>query len=193
MDYAMLSRHSIQSSSDQTDYRKTAVIAAACATGVTPEQCAVWAYPLRDGDLEEVVFNMVNALLMRIHLSGQLTDLSPERLAMVKEAIKYYKAIRPKIKDGLPVWPLGLPTFSDPWVCWGLRCGTTTYLAVWRLEGSRSTCRLPLTDLKGKKVDVRCGYPASLGCDLQWHPGSGELTIVLPKTNMARIIEIKEK
>lgn len=193
MDYAMLSRHSIQSSSDQTDYRKTAVIAAACATGVTPEQCAVWSYPLREGDIEEVVFNMVNALLMRIHLSGHLAEISPERLAMVREAIDYYKSIRLKLKDGLPIWPLGLPTFQDPWVSWGLRCGSTTYLAVWRLEGSRETCRLPLTHLKGKEAAVRCGYPASLGCDLEWHQSNGELTIVLPKTNMARIIEIEEK
>lgn len=45
MDYAMLSRHSIQSSSDQTDYIKNAAIAASCATALTPEQCAIWSYP----------------------------------------------------------------------------------------------------------------------------------------------------
>lgn len=41
MDYAMLSRCSIQSISDQEDYQNFAVIAANAAAGVTPEQAAV--------------------------------------------------------------------------------------------------------------------------------------------------------
>ncbi|MGN0405806.1 MAG: glycoside hydrolase family 36 protein, partial [Bariatricus sp.] len=41
MDYALLSRCSIQSTSDQDDYLKYAVIAANAPTGVTPEQAAV--------------------------------------------------------------------------------------------------------------------------------------------------------
>ena len=191
MDYAMLSRHSIQSSSDQTDYRKYAVIAASCATAVTPEQCAVWSYPLREGDPEEVVFNMINAMLMRVHLSGHLAEISPERRALIKEGINYYKSIRRDIKEGLPVWPLGLPTFQDPWVSWGLRCGPTTYLAVWRLEGSREICRLPLPFLQGKKVAVRCGYPAGLGCEFKWHPDKGELSVAIPRINSARLLELK--
>ncbi len=50
MDYASLSRLSIQSCSDQTDYRKMAVIAASCTTAVAPEQCAIWSYPFQTGD-----------------------------------------------------------------------------------------------------------------------------------------------
>ncbi|MGV2794640.1 alpha-galactosidase, partial [Clostridium perfringens] len=59
MDYAMLSRHSIQSTSDQEDYVNYAAIAAASPSALTPEQSAIWSYPLREGDDEEVVFNMV--------------------------------------------------------------------------------------------------------------------------------------
>ena len=46
MDGALLQRHSIQSSSDQTDYKKTAAIAVNAVSACTPEQCAVWSYPL---------------------------------------------------------------------------------------------------------------------------------------------------
>lgn len=193
MDYALLSRHSIQSSSDQTDYRKYAAIAASCATGVTPEQCAVWSYPLREGDAEEVVFNMVNAILMRIHQSGHLAEISAERLALVGEGLAYYKAIRGDIREGLPFWPLGLPTFQDAWISWGLQCGAKTYLAVWRLAGSRESCRLPLHFLKGKDLSVRCGYPAGRTCDLEWHPANGELSVVLPAVNTARLLELTER
>ncbi len=192
MDYALLSRHSIQSSSDQTDYRKYAVIAACCATAVTPEQCAVWSYPKREGDAEEVIFNMVNALLMRIHQSGQLAEIAPERLALVREGLAYYKRIRQDIKSGMPFWPLGLAAFGDPWVSWGLRCGNKTYLAVWRLENSPPYCRIPLAFLKGKKVRVRFGYPAHGGCDFEWHPHPGELTVKLSGENSARLLELEQ-
>ena len=67
IDYAMLSRYSIQSTSDQDDYRRYATIAANAPTGLCPEQSAIWSYPLTDGDREEVVFNMVNAMTQRIH------------------------------------------------------------------------------------------------------------------------------
>lgn len=59
MDYAMLSRHSIQSTSDQEDYVQYAAIAAGSPAALTPEQSAVWSYPLREGDDEEVIFNMI--------------------------------------------------------------------------------------------------------------------------------------
>lgn len=52
MDYAMLSRHSIQSTSDQTSYLNYASIAANAPTGVTPEQAAIWSYPLSDSTRE---------------------------------------------------------------------------------------------------------------------------------------------
>ena len=113
MDYAMLSRHSLQSSSDQMDYRKYAAIAAACPTAVTPEQCAVWSYPVEKGDEEEVIFNMVNAMLMRIHQSGHLAIISLERFSLVKEGIEYYKEMREGIRESLAFWPLGLPSDSD--------------------------------------------------------------------------------
>ena len=61
MDYAMLSRYSIQSTSDQEDYIRYATIAANSPMALTPEQAAIWSYPLTEGDKEEVIFNMVNA------------------------------------------------------------------------------------------------------------------------------------
>lgn len=98
IDYALLSRYSIQSTSDQEDYQNYASIAVNAPAGLTPEQAAVWSYPQRNGDKEETIFNMVNAMLLRIHQSGHLAELSPERVELVKEGISYYKEIRSDIK-----------------------------------------------------------------------------------------------
>lgn len=190
MDYALLSRHSIQSSSDQQDYRKNAVIAASCPTGVTPEQCAVWSYPLKEGDREEVIFNMVNALLLRIHQSGHLAEISAERSALVKEGIDCYKRIRQDIRTSLPFWPLGLPKLEDPWVSLGLRCGPKSYLAVWRMAGSQPSCTFPLLRYQDKPVNVTLAYPVGGDCQWKWCAGSGSLSVTFPQINTARLFEI---
>ncbi|MEI8079573.1 MAG: alpha-galactosidase, partial [bacterium] len=52
MDYAMLSHHQLQSSSDQTDYRKYPSIVAGGLAAVLPEQFAVWSYPMAEDDAD---------------------------------------------------------------------------------------------------------------------------------------------
>jgi alpha-galactosidase len=193
MDYALLSRHSIQSSSDQTDYRRTAAIAAACPSAVTPEQCGVWSYPLPEGDEEEVIFNMVNALLVRIHQSGLLTVVSPQRRALVKEAITLYKQIRQDIPHSIPFWPLGLPAFADQWLSLALHCHRTTYLAVWRLESASPSQVLPIKYLKGKEVQADCIYPSTHACQWQWQSQRGALSVSLPRENSARLFRLSEE
>ncbi len=131
-DYQMLARHSIQSITDQTEYVRNGAIAAACAANVTPEQAAIWSYPLREGDREEVIFNMVNTMLLRIHQSGHLGELTEDRLLLVKQAIDVYKDIRSYIPIGRPVWLTGIPLIDDEWFSFGIETADRLYLAVWR-------------------------------------------------------------
>ena len=152
MTYAYLSKHSIQSVTDQEDYRNMASIASACATALTPEQAAMWSYPQRDGDRDEVVFNMVNAMLLRVHQSGHLGEISKDRLALVKEGIDVYKSIRDDIKTGYPVFPLGLTNLGDPYSAFGIDAGDKLYLAVWRVNSDESEKFIPLR-LKDRVID----------------------------------------
>jgi len=193
MDYAMLSRHSIQSTSDQEDYVKYAAIAASSPSALTPEQSAIWSYPLREGDDEEVVFNMVNALLLRVHQSGHLAELSPRRRALVKEALDYYKTIRSDIRESLPFWPLGLPKSEDDWVSFGLRNGDRAYVAVWRIGGDEAEIALPIPQLAGTDVDARIAYPSEHDGRATWDAASGTLAVALPKARTARLVELRLK
>ncbi|MCC3376068.1 glycoside hydrolase family 36 protein [Cohnella sp. REN36] len=192
MDYAMLSRHSIQSTSDQEDCVNYAAIAAASPSALTPEQSAIWSYPLREGDDEEVVFNMVNAMLLRVHQSGHLAELSPRRRALVKEALDYYRAMRGDIAAGLPFWPLGLPTQQDDWICLGLRHGDRAYLAVWRVRGDSRETTLPVPAWAGAEVDVRIAYPgAHAGSEAVWLREAGAVRVTLPCCRTARLLELR--
>lgn len=192
MDYAMLSRYSIQSTSDQENYIRYATIAANSPSAVTPEQSAIWSYPLTEGDGEEVIFNMVNAILLRIHQSGHLAELSPERMEYVKEALDYYKEIRSDIKEAVPFWPLGISEYKDPWVSLGLQAGKKNYLAVWRRDSQSDKVSLPLKHLAHKDIKVTCGYPQNAPCSWEWNPESGLLTVELPERISARLFAIEE-
>ena len=192
MDYAMLSRYSIQSTSDQEDYVRYATIAANAPSAVTPEQAAIWSYPLTQGDKEEVVYNMINAILLRIHQSGHLVNLGDERFALVKEALSYYKEIRNDIKEALPFWPLGLSQYKDPWVCLGLSVEykNKVYIAVWRRDSKNPLISIPVEKLKNKEVLVKCGYPQNGLCRWHWNKEAGKLTVMLPERISARVFEL---
>ncbi len=190
MDYAQLSVHSIQSVSDQTDYRLNAIIAAACASAVTPEQAAVWSYPLKDADEEETIFNMVSALLLRVHQSGRLHELSSASLELVREGIALYKRIRPDIPKGLPFWPFGLPRFGAGWTAFGLDCGRIGYVAIWRLDGRSRSAAISLP-AGVRKQTFECIYPQALPPKLAW--SSGKARITLPQEHSARLFKFEKR
>ncbi|MGN0483626.1 MAG: glycoside hydrolase family 36 protein [Lachnospiraceae bacterium] len=192
IDYALLSRYSIQSTSDQEDYVTYSTIAANAPAGVTPEQAAVWSYPMPDGDCEETIFNMVNAMLLRIHQSGHLQNLSKERYELVKEGIATYKTIRADIRVSVPFWPLGTAVYKEEWAALGLQCEKKIYLALWRREGNTPTMTIPLADWISQEcvVHVQQLYPKDERISYSFGPVSRKLQVTFPQEKMARIFEI---
>ncbi len=206
MDYALLARCSLQSTSDQEDYRYYAMIAANAPTAVTPEQAAVWSYPLRDAGREEVIFNMVNAMLLRVHQSGHLAELSSEAYALVKEGIACYQSIRKDIREALPYWPLGLAGAEDAWMSLGLwkEEAGKGYLAVWKKQGKETEKTLSMlpeevTDKSASKGEagaenggiykVRQLYPQEEEQRFRFN-GDGTITVRFAEETMARLFEV---
>jgi len=189
MEYSHLSRHSIQSVTDQTDYIKMAAISANCMTALTPEQAAIWSYPLRDGDCEEVVFNMVNAILLRLHQSGRLAGLEPERFELVREGIRYHKSICKELCRGLPFWPVGLASMNDEYFSAGIDCGNKLYVAVWKTKGEKGAVTMPVKYAANRKSTARCAYPKMSETEFTWDEKEGILRVTL-KPGTARIFEI---
>ena len=193
MDYAMLKRHSVQSTSDMEDYKMYATIAVNAPLALTPEQAAVWSYPLTPSDEEETIFNMVNVLLLRIHQSGHLFRLGEKSQALIREAISYYKETREDRKRALPFWPLGFSGYRDHWAALVMRGEKKSYLAVWRRGGEQETCELPLPEYQGRELTVRCAYPKAMDVSHTWDPKSGCLTVRYPEKVMARLYEIEPR
>jgi len=159
-------------------------------SGVTPEQCAVWSYPLRDGDREEVIVNMVNALLVRIHQSGHLAELSAERRSLVAEGIRCYKTLRSEIPRSLPLWPLGMPHFGDDVAAFALHAPGRTLVAAWRFAGERETVEIPLSHLHRRACRAELIYPVGEPCASHWNAQAGTLSVRLPNRNSARLFSV---
>ncbi|QHT62737.1 alpha-galactosidase [Paenibacillus lycopersici] len=197
MDYATLSRFSVQSVSDQMDYRLMGLIAAASPSVVPPEQAGIWSYPLAGSDDEAVIFNMVNVIPFRVFLGGQLPQVSGRGRELVREAIAFYKSIREELPGAVASWPLGLPTFASRYTCLLLETDNRYLLAVWRLDDERSRIDIPLSlpdAADYDKHDFSCAYPAAdTDAVTDWDAVSGTLCVSLPQRDSARLIMLRKR
>ena len=184
MDYAMLSRLQIQSMTDQEDYLKLPAILVGASAAVLPEQLAIWSYPLANADADQASFNMVTAMMCRIHQSGRLDSLSPEASAQVAEGIRLYKnVLRKHIPAAVPFYPLGtsdVTNFKAP-IALGMRSPEQTLLAVWRIDGP-ATMQMALATSNSKLL-----YPTDLGIKIT--AAEGTLNVEFPRSRMACLIQ----
>jgi alpha-galactosidase len=199
-DFAMLSRLQLQSTSDQQDYLRYAAISAAAPVALTPEQTANWAYPQPEWSDDEIAFTLCNALLGRIHLSGHLDRMSRPQQALVAVAVGVYKRIRSELAAAVPFWPLGLPGWADSWLALGMHGRATTYVLAWhrgalsRAGGGcaeQESATLPAPHLRNSGAACELLYPALGGADVVWDDGRGELTVALPRTPSACLVELR--
>ena len=191
MDYAVLSRLQLQSTSDQQNPLRYPPIAAAAPMSVLPEQSASWAYPQPEMSDEEIAFTLCTGMLGRLYLSGHLDRMSPAQFALVRDAVTTHQAIRAELAEAVPFWPLGLPGWTVPWVALGLRHSASAYLGVWRRPGADERVELSLPHLRGHEISVDVLFPATLPAwPHTWHPDTGVLELRGTTTPAARILRL---
>jgi alpha-galactosidase len=178
MDYGMLSHTQIQSCTDQEEYLRIPAIATGASAGVVPSQLAIWSYPRQGADADQASFNMVNAMLLRIHQSGNLAALTPAAAAQVKQGIRVYRElIREHIPDAVPFYPLGMPdvTNSEKSIALGIKSPKRSFLAMWRIEGDAEV-RVPALNNRAAII-----YPVDLGIKLDQNPEGCVVTFPRPR------------
>lgn len=174
MDYKTLSLYSLVSTSDQVDCYKYPYIAGNILSAVTPEQAAVWSYPVgeiggafltnvtkewvdKNINSDRVALNMINSFLGRMHLASHLELLEEKDFELVKEGVSYYEKLTEAKKKGLPVFPNGFTGFEEKEVVAGIKSGNTIYLVVYNLGGELKK----EIDLVSSIASVKVGYPIS--------------------------------
>ena len=202
MDYETLKHFSIISTSDQVHYRNYPYIAANILSAVLPEQAAVWSYPVdsfgRPNEpfaatyewvnahisSEQVVMNMINSFLGRMHLASHVELLSEEKQALIREGIEYFNHLSAIKGDALPYLPFGFTDFTQKQAACGLLHGDTLYLAVWNLGGGAVT--VPL-ERAVRKASV--AYPS--GADTGLTVEGDKVTVKFTEEYQARFLEIR--
>jgi alpha-galactosidase len=183
MDYAMLSRLQLQSMTDQENYLKLPAILAGASAAVLPEQLAIWSYPLAHADADHASFNMVTAMMCRIHQSGRLDALSPAVEGQVSEGIRVYKEfLRQEIPNATPFYPLGMSDLTKPEapIALGMRSPGRKLIGVWRIDGP-ATAVLPVALQNSKLL-----YPIDRGIKIE--QSDGVLRIDFPRPRMACLL-----
>lgn len=202
MDYRTLSHFSIVSSSDQTNYLRYPYIVGNILSSVLPEQAAVWSYPIdtwmegvpfeatsewveKNISKEQVIMNMINSFLGRMHLASHLELLLEEKFQLVQEGVTYYKLLSVIKKQAMPYMPLSFTSFGEKLVAAGLETDEKLYLAVWNLDDCAKEVEIPLSR---EVVNVRVSYPMNHGVECK--VADGNLKINFTAGKMARFFEL---
>ena len=202
LDYKFLSKFSLVSTSDQTDYRLYPYIAGNISFAVLPEQAAVWSYPVDSycgcGEVfspdydsvnakiseEQVIFNMVNSFLGRMHLASYVNFLNERKFELIKEGIKVYDGLSEFKKSAYPFLPNGFCRFGYKLVASGLINGDKIILAVWNT--GEAGCKT--VDLGVKVKSFKTVYPKNSA--LKVVENDGIVKIEFTESYQARLFEI---
>ncbi|MGP4110773.1 glycoside hydrolase family 36 protein [Streptomyces sp. 4N509B] len=200
MDYAMLARLHLQSTSDQQNPLLCPPIAAAAPASVLPEQAGHWAYAQPEMTVEEAAFTLATGILGRLYLSGHLDRMTPRQLALVRHAVAVHRELREEIAAAEPFWPLGLAGPPGPWVATGLRSpasGGGCLVTLWRLPGADPTLAVPVPHLRNVEATAEVVFPGpgtgAAAWTLEWDAGRGVLHVTSPRSGpaaTARVIRL---
>ncbi|BDZ45717.1 alpha-galactosidase [Naasia aerilata] len=183
MDYQLLEVADLQSMTDQQDFLREAVIAAAGPSLVLPEQCGNWAYPSVAMSEEETAYSLVGGVLGRLYLSGFLGELRAEQRELVHAATALHREWRGAIARSVPSWPLGLPGWEDEVFALALTAADSCLLGVWS-RGDGGPVAVPGYD-GWRAVQV---FPPAAGDAAAAAPVDGTLAVTLPAGPSARIV-----
>ena len=185
MDYAMLSRLHLQSTSDQEHPLLYAPITAAAPAAILPEQAGHWAYPITGTTREEFIFALVNGIPGRLYLSGHLNRMTPAELDLVRTALTAHRAVLEDRDSLVPAWPLGLPAWTDEWLALSLNGPNVSYLTVWHRGSGPATLTLPLL-----RSTITPHFPTSTAdWTFAWTDNSLSITTNVPEPS-ARILRL---
>lgn len=151
LDHKTLPLFALGNTSDQVYYNRTPYIACNLAPYLLPERMGVWSYPLEGQTDEQINMNMVNGVLFRMQLSGQIDKLDEHQLALVKDGVDFYNSIKSFKATASPYLPMGFCNFFDKTVAFGLKGKGKVLLAVYNLSGDLQK-RIPLSSINAKSV-----------------------------------------
>lgn len=96
----MMSVMSVASFSDAHECEEIPIIAANLHRVIHPTQSQIWAVIRQDDSLKRIAYSISNTFLGRMCISGDVTQLAPEKWNLIEQGISFYGKIKDIIKEG---------------------------------------------------------------------------------------------
>ena len=96
----MMSVMSMASFSDAHECEEIPIIAANLHRVIHPTQSQIWAVIRQDDSLKRIAYSISNTFLGRMCISGDVTQLAPEKWNLIEQGITFYGKIKDIIKEG---------------------------------------------------------------------------------------------
>lgn len=91
---------SMASFSDAHECEEIPIIAANLHRVIHPAQSQIWAVIRQDDSLKRIAYSISNTFLGRMCISGDVTQLAPEKWNLIEQGISFYGKIKDIIKEG---------------------------------------------------------------------------------------------
>lgn len=96
----MMSVMSMASFSDAHECEEIPIIAANLHRVIHPTQSQIWAVIRQDDSPKRIAYSISNTFLGRMCISGDVTQLAPEKWNLIEQGISFYGKIKDIIKEG---------------------------------------------------------------------------------------------
>lgn len=96
----LMSVMSMASFSDAHECEEIPIIAANLHRVIHPTQSQIWAVIRQDDSLKRIAYSISNTFLGRMCISGDVTQLAPEKWNLIEQGISFYGKIKDIIKEG---------------------------------------------------------------------------------------------
>lgn len=96
----MMSVMSMASFSDAHECEEIPIKAANLHRVIHPTQSQIWAVIRQDDSLKRIAYSISNTFLGRMCISGDVTQLAPEKWNLIEQGISFYGKIKDIIKEG---------------------------------------------------------------------------------------------
>ena len=96
----LMSVMSMASFSDAHECEEIPIIAANLHRVIHPAQSQIWAVIRQDDSLKRIAYSISNTFLGRMCISGDVTQLAPEKWNLIEHGISFYGKIKDIIKEG---------------------------------------------------------------------------------------------
>lgn len=210
IDNGALRHFHLCSSSDQEFFWNNPSIVTGMLACIQPEKCGIWSYPYalpveartqpvetyfgeknialyKDG--ERTVFNMVNAMLGVLYLSGHIEMADEKNRELIREGVFAYKQIRKFLTRAYPVYLNGMLRISEEGMyAFGLTDSEKLLVAVWKIGDKENVISIDLNGKIPEHPTCRVLYPKEM--QTKFHMTNGMLTVKLSAQYSGRLFII---